>query len=122
MPLIGARKESGIVLDRRPAGLRPGVAALSALLLLGAAPAERKPLAFEITYEAGFRPGPISARVYVMLGPALGFGGEPRSGPNWFRSQPFFAVEARGWKAGEPLRVGTDAAGFPDPLGSLTPG
>ena len=29
--------------------------------------------------------------------------------------QPFFAVEAKDWKPGEPLQVGADAAGFPGP-------
>jgi S-formylglutathione hydrolase FrmB len=61
-----------------------------------------------------------------MLGPAKGalFGprSEPRSGPNWFNPQPFFAVEAKGWKAGEPLRVGPEAAGFPGRLDTLEPG
>ncbi len=76
---------------------------------------------FEVTYDAKVHPGPISARVYVMLGPAEGLG-EPRNGPDWFNPQPFFAVEARDWKPGEPLKVGRDAAGFPGPLDSLKPG
>src|SRR5215211_7191731 len=102
-------RRSRIVIHHRPTRLSLLAAALTSLALMGAAPEDRKPLAFEITYEAGFRPGPISARVYVMLGPAEGGRGEPRKGPDWFHPQPFFAVEARDWKAGETLRVGPDA-------------
>jgi len=112
------------VIDHRPDRLPLVAAALTFLAWMGAAPADRRPLAFEITYEAGVRPGPISARVYVMLGPAQEGRGEPRKWPDsfWFRPRPFFAVEAEGWKAGEPLRVGPDAVGFPGPLESLAPG
>ena len=56
-----------------------------------------------------------------MLGPAEG-GGEPRKGPNWFQPKPFFAIDARDWKPGEPLGIGADAAGFPGPLATLRPG
>jgi hypothetical protein len=86
----------------------------------GAEP-DRKPLEFAVTYPAALRTGPISARVYVMLGPALGTG-EPRKGPNWFRPQPFFAVEARDWMPDQPLHIGADAAGFPGPLATIEPG
>jgi S-formylglutathione hydrolase FrmB len=79
------------------------------------------PLAFEVTYTDDVRPGPISARVYVMLGPALNRQ-EPRTGPNWFTPSPFFAVEAKDWKAGEPLKVDASAAGYPGKLDALKPG
>jgi S-formylglutathione hydrolase FrmB len=94
-------------------------------LAAGPAPAptegERTPLAFEVTYPAELARGPITAWVYVMLGPAVG-AGEPRKGPDWFRPQPFFAVEARDWKPGVPLRFGANAIGFPGPLAALAPG
>jgi S-formylglutathione hydrolase FrmB len=86
-----------------------------------AAPDERTPLAFEVTYPPTVHRGPISARVYVMLGPAEG-SGEPRKGPNWFQPKPFFATDAREWKPGEPLRIGSDATGFPGPMATLRPG
>lgn len=76
---------------------------------------------FEVTYDATVHPGPVSARVYVMLGPRAGLR-EPRTGPDWFNPQPFFAVEARDWKPGEPLAIGQDATGFPGPLDTLEPG
>ena len=80
-----------------------------------------EPPSFEVSYDAKVSPGPVSARVYVMLGPAVG-SREPRTGPDWFRPQPFYAVEAKNWKPGEPLVVGKDAIGFPAPLASLEPG
>ena len=83
--------------------------------------ADPKPQGFAVTYPASLAPGPISARVYVMLGPSP-TRAEPRNGPDWFRPQPFFAVDAKGWKPGEPLRFDDAAAGFPGPLSTLAPG
>src|SRR5436190_18832536 len=90
-------------------------------LLVTTAPAPAGAPGFELTYTPEARPGPVSARVYVMLGPARRVPGrrEPRFGPDWFRPQPVFAVDAKGWKAGEPLRVGADAVGYPGPVGDL---
>ena len=82
--------------------------------------ADPKPLAFDVTYDAKIHPGPLNARVYVMLAPATGR--DPRFGPNWFAPQPFFAVDAKDWKPGEPLHIGADAAGYPGPLTELKPG
>lgn len=79
-----------------------------------------KSLAFEVTYKPEFHPGPITARVYVML--SAQEGREPRFGPNWFRPEPFFAVEAKDWKPGEALRIGADAVGYPGPLSKLEAG
>jgi hypothetical protein len=93
----------------------PGAGAAAA-----SAPAERNPLSFVVTYPPELTRGPISARVFVMLGPPDS--GEPRKGPNWFRPEPFFAVDARDWKPGEPLRLGAEAVGFPGPLATLRPG
>jgi len=96
----------------------PALLAAAATTALAAAPE------FEVTYAPSVRSGPISARVYVMLGPAKGLLAkkDPRFGPDWFRPQPFFAVDAKDWKPGEPLRFGADAAGFPGPLADLEPG
>jgi S-formylglutathione hydrolase FrmB len=86
-----------------------------------AAAAAAASTSFTITCDPAIHAQPITARVYVMLGPALGLQ-EPRRGPNWFRPQPFFAVEARDWKPGEPLEMGESAVGFPGPLADLKPG
>jgi S-formylglutathione hydrolase FrmB len=86
---------------------------------IGAAAA---PPAFEVTYAPAVARGPVTARLYVMLASGEGGRREPRFGPDWFRPQPFFAVEARDWQPGQPLVVGADAAGFPAPLAELPPG
>ena len=103
------------MIDHRPARLRIVAAALVLADRAESRPRRSEPLAFEVTYDAGVRPGPISARVYVMLGPAQGGRGEPRKGPDWFRPQPFFAVDAEDWKPGEPLRVGAGCGRLPRP-------
>jgi len=77
---------------------------------------------FAVSYGEGVHAGPISARVYVMLGPGAGTQ-EPRKKIDWFHPQPFFAVEAVGWKPGEPLRISdADAVGFPGKIAELKPG
>jgi S-formylglutathione hydrolase FrmB len=101
-------------------GLRFAIA-LALPLLVAAAPDEPKPLGFEITYTTDIYPGPITTRVYVMLGSPLG-SQAPRFGPDWFDPQPFFAVDVRDWKAGEALRIGPDACGFPGALRTLKAG
>jgi hypothetical protein len=77
--------------------------------------------AFEITYSEAISKAPVSGRVYVFLGPDRS-PAAPRIGPNWFRPQPFFAVDAAGWKPGMPLRIDSKAAGFPDRLDRIPPG
>lgn len=76
---------------------------------------------FEVSYVPEAHAGPFTGSVYVMLGPAGG-GGQPRFGPNWFNPQPFFRVEAREWRPGEPLRFDDTAIAFPGPLSGLKPG
>ena len=80
-----------------------------------------EPTSFEVTFAEAVRPGPISARVYVIFAPTIGLE-EPRTGPDWFKPQPFFAVDAGDWKPGRPLAIDAKAAGFPAPLDKLGPG
>jgi pimeloyl-ACP methyl ester carboxylesterase len=49
-------------------------------------------------------------------------GHEPRNGPDWFRPQPFFAVDVESWKPGEILEVDSRADGFPASLEELQSG
>ncbi|MBX6311528.1 MAG: enterochelin esterase [Isosphaeraceae bacterium] len=94
---------------------------LLVILACAVAPEESKGSGFEVVYDAQVHPGPISTRVYVMLSPADGLR-EPRFGPNWFQPQPFYAVDAKDWRPGEPLAIGAEAIGFPKPLAELKPG
>jgi len=80
-----------------------------------------KGLSFEIKCAANFRTEPIKGRVYVMLASDQA-GREPRFGPNWFQTEPFYAVNVEGWKPGEPLRIDSRSDGFPGPLDALEPG
>lgn len=82
----------------------------------------REPHGFEVRYSKEIADGPLSTRVYVMLAPALGLGGEPRTQPLWFNSSPFYVLEAKDWKIGEPLRFGPKADGYPRSLGLLRAG
>jgi hypothetical protein len=77
--------------------------------------------AFEVTYSEEISKAPVSGRVYVFLGPDRS-SAEPRLGPNWFRPRPFFAVDAAGWRPDVPLRIDSEAAGFPDRLDRIPPG
>ena len=74
--------------------------------------------AFEVTYTTAVSAAPVTGRVYVFLGSDRS-SAEPRLGPDWFRPRPFFAVDVKGWKPGEPLRIDSKAAGFPDTLDGI---
>ncbi len=114
---------------RLAARLAPAVVAVVLLAAAGSLSASEAPLrtddtkgpAFEVTCTKAVAKGPVSTRVYVMLGPA-GSSAEPRLGPNWFRPQPFFAVDARNWRPGQPLRIDASVTGFPAPLDRIKPG
>ena len=98
-------------------GLSPGAEGTSAApsfrLDDGSAKVSRSEgLAFDVTYSANLRSEPTKGRVYVFLGPDQS-GLEPRLGPQWFRPQPFFAVNVENWKPGEPLRIDSQADGVP---------
>jgi S-formylglutathione hydrolase FrmB len=59
--------------------------------------------------------------VYVFVGRDES-GLEPRNGPDWFRPQPFFAIDVENWAPGEPVQIGSRAAGFPGRLDELKAG
>lgn len=108
---------------RRPSVSRVFLAAAACVGLLGVASgAERAPVSFKVTYTPQVRRGPISARVFVMLGPPSISDADLRQAPNWLQPSPMFAVEARDWKAGEPLRFDDKAKAYPGPVSALAPG
>ena len=76
---------------------------------------------FSITYDSAVSKTPINARVYVMFAAPAGLR-EPRTGPDWFNTQPFFAVDAKDWKAGEPLVVDAKTLGYPSSLNKIQAG
>jgi pimeloyl-ACP methyl ester carboxylesterase len=81
----------------------------------------RKGIAFEVGYPSKLLSKPVTGRVYVMLGQG-GSGLEPRFGPNWFRPEPFLALDVKDWTRGQTIRIDSKAIGFPGPVDSLEPG
>jgi enterochelin esterase-like enzyme len=104
--------------------MMPSLRRAGLLLLLCCAPAARAaqapPPQFRVTFDKAVSAEPFTGRVYVLLSRK-----EPTrlpAGPDWFKPEPFFALEVHGWKPGETLLVGPDALGFPAPLSKLKPG
>ncbi len=74
----------------------------------------------ELTYAPEAFAGPFSGRVHLLwMNP--GATGLPRM-PNWGSPSPHHYVEVKNWKAGEPLKIGPTAKGYPSELGSLPKG
>ena len=78
-------------------------------------------LVFEVTVAPNLLPAPAKGRLYIFLIPGESRA-EPRLGPNWFRPQPFYAVDVEGWKPGQTLRVDSGAIGYPAPLNETKAG
>ncbi len=81
----------------------------------------RGPLEFQITRTDKVHPEPISTRVYIFLG-TPGAPRPPRTGPDFLNPSPFFAVDVKDWKVGEPAVIGADSLGYPTELALLKPG
>src|SRR5260370_22393494 len=73
--------------------------------------ADCQPLEFQLTFEKNVSDTPFTGRVYVMLYREAVT--SLRSGPNWFRPDPFFARDVKDWKPSEPLALGKNAIGYP---------
>ena len=91
---------------------------LTTLFFVAAPATAQEPLQFAVTYDAAITDS-FSGRVYVMLGSG---GREPRFGPSWFNTQPFFAVDVERWKPGTPLVFNDSALSFPGPISELNDG
>ncbi len=76
---------------------------------------EPAPLQFAVTYDEAITDS-FSGRVYVMLGSGRI---EPRFGPDWFNTQPFFAMDVEDWKPNTPLVFDDSALSFPGPISEL---
>ncbi|RMF71488.1 MAG: hypothetical protein D6744_17910 [Planctomycetota bacterium] len=89
--------------------------------LLVGAPAAADAPRFEITFDADLRGEAFTGRVFIMTTTAQSR--EPRYGANWFRPEPFFALDVTGWKPGQALRVDPlRCDGFPEPMDKLPAG
>ncbi len=75
----------------------------------------------EITLDAAASDQPYSGRVYVMT--TRSERGRPIDGPDWFNTQPFYALDVSGWKPGEKLAFDAGKAlGYPGRLDELPAG
>ena len=77
-------------------------------------------LEFHLRFPASKRAEPFTGRVYVMLMAAdmkqlVG-------GPNWFRPEPFFAIDVKDVKPGQTMVIDKKALGYPATLDKLRKG
>jgi hypothetical protein len=97
---------------------------LPALLILLAGPgairAQPTPLEFQLSFSPEVSRQPFTGRVYVVLSkdPIK----EPRSGPNWFSPEPFFARDVKDWQPNQPITLGQEMLGHPHTLTKLPAG
>lgn len=79
-----------------------------------------RPLEFHLTYDQAVCPEPFTGRVFVFLSrrPMR----QPKPGPEWFNTEPFFAVDVKDWKPGQSVVVSSEALGFPMKLLQLPKG
>jgi pimeloyl-ACP methyl ester carboxylesterase len=87
------------------------LAFLLLLLTPATATAQTRPLELRLTFDRRVMAQPFSGRVYVML-----FKQEVkdlRSGPDWFQTDPFFALDVKSWQPDQPLILDGKALGFP---------
>jgi hypothetical protein len=75
-------------------------------------------LRFTVTYDGSITES-YTGRVYVML--STMDRPEPRHGPSWRDTAPFFALDVEGWKPGTPLVFDEGALSFPGPPGTIEP-
>jgi len=61
----------------------------------------------EVTFDSDVLDQPYTGRVWVFTNRS--FFEEPRFGPDWFRPNPFFAVDVTDWRPGTPLVMDDDA-------------
>jgi pimeloyl-ACP methyl ester carboxylesterase len=91
---------------------------LSLLLTAAAAGWDRPvaPLQFAVTYDSAITDS-YTGRVYVLLSTSAE--AEPRRGPAWRNTEPFFALDVEDWKPDTPLFFDEGALGYPGPPGTV---
>jgi S-formylglutathione hydrolase FrmB len=84
---------------------------------------------FSVSFTPEVSAEPFTGRLYVMLARMEPDGGrrgetpEPRFGPDWFDPQPFFALDVRALRPGDPALVGGKGTlQFPKPPAPIAPG
>ncbi len=78
------------------------------------------PLTFTVTWDPVIAGSPtFTGRVYLMLSGGAGVRQEPRFGPAWFGTQPFFALDVKNWKPDSPLVFDDNAISFPSKISDI---
>ena len=99
-----------------------GLALVSAAVALAAARAEARAAdwKFDVRFSESVRVEPFTGRAYLFFSRRHE---EPRLGPDWFRPEPFVAMDVTGWKPGETLTFSSQQPdgmlAFPEPLAEL---
>jgi S-formylglutathione hydrolase FrmB len=96
-----------------------GLLALGCLTLTARA-GEPRPLEFHLTFDKVATAEPFTGRIYVLL--SRNEIKQLPAGPNWFKPEPFFALDVRDWKPGETRVVNAGALAHPEPLAKLSKG
>src|SRR5262245_16802102 len=104
---------------RTPAMPRLMSAVLLAVVVSSSA-ATAGPLEFHLTFDKKAYDQPFTGRVYVMLFRSTTT--ELQRGANWFKPEPFFARDVKGWKPGEAAVIDGKALGFPVTLDRVPKG
>lgn len=99
---------------------RPHIWPAALWVVVLASAAHAAPLEFRLTFDPQLSGQPFTGRVYVSLSKTEPR--TPRSGPNWFRPEPFFAGDVSGWKPDEPFLLTGSALAYPTPLAKVEPG
>jgi S-formylglutathione hydrolase FrmB len=117
-PLSPREGGAGGVRSFRADAMRLSCAVLAAFALASSASAGE--LEFRLRFPASRRAEPFTGRTYVMLmardTPQLA------GGPNWFRPEPFFAVDVKDVKPGQVVVIDRKALGYPATLDKLRRG
>src|SRR5262245_27538252 len=78
-----------------------------------------QPLEFRVTFAKSALATPFSGRVFVVASKSA-LGGRPAR-IDWFKPEPFFAMDVKDWQPETPLAF-KPAEAFPQPLAKLPPG
>jgi hypothetical protein len=91
-----------------------------ALACLASRTGTARAVEFQVTFDRSVAETPFSGRVYVILGNSSLR--EPPAGPNWFKPDPFFALDVKDWKPDQVAVFPGDALGYPVPPAKLARG
>ncbi|HWB20625.1 MAG TPA: alpha/beta hydrolase-fold protein [Phycisphaerales bacterium] len=73
-------------------------------------------ITFTVTYDPSVT-DTFTGRVYVMLSSSQRM--EPRNGPTWFGTEPFYAMDVKDWLPDTPLVFDDRAVSYPGPMSKL---